>query len=67
PFLQAYAFMGDEEEFKAAAIKMDISPFARREACRSLLRMQETGVTFTSRIQSMMDERLCRGWEPLTP
>ncbi len=67
PFLQAYAFTGDVKAFKATAIKMDTSPFVRREACRTLLQMQETGATFSSEIQSQMDERLCRGQGKLIP
>jgi hypothetical protein len=67
PFLQAYAFMGEEEGFKAAAVKMDSTPFVRREACRTLLKMQEMGSTFTPEIQSLMDEKLCRGQVELNP
>lgn len=67
PFLQAYAFTGDEKEFKAAAIKMDSSPFVRREACRSLRGMQAAGVVFSARIQSLLEERLCRGGDPVSP
>ncbi|HSL44013.1 MAG TPA: hypothetical protein VK897_11320 [Anaerolineales bacterium] len=61
PFLQAYAFLGDEKAFRATAVKMDSSPFVRREACRTLLKMQEMGSTFTPEIQSVMDEKVCRG------
>jgi hypothetical protein len=61
PFLQAYAFLGDEKAFKATAIKIDSSSFMRKEACHTLLKMQEMGIEFTTEIQSLMDERLCRG------
>jgi hypothetical protein len=61
PFLQAYAASGDDQAFKATAVKMDVSPFVRREVCRTLLHMQEMGSVFTSKIQSLMDEKLCRG------
>jgi len=61
PFLQAYALKGDEKAFKTTAVKMDSSPFVRREACRTLLKMQEMGYSFTPEIQSLMDEKLCRG------
>jgi hypothetical protein len=67
PFLQAYAFMDDVKAFKATAIKMDSSPFVRREACRTLLQMQEMGSAFTPEIQSQMDERLCHGQSKLIP
>lgn len=61
PFLQAYALRGEENAFKRTAVKMDSSPFGRREACRVLLKMQEEGATFSPEIQSLMDEKLCRG------
>lgn len=67
PFLQAYAMKGDVKAFKATAIKMDISPFMRREACRTLLQMQEMDSAFTPEIQSLMDERLCHGQGKLIP
>jgi hypothetical protein len=61
PFLQAYAFQGDEKAFRATAVKMDTSPFVRREACRTLRKMQEIGYSFTAEIQSLIDVKLCRG------
>jgi hypothetical protein len=67
PFLQAYAFKGDEKRFKATAIKMDISTFVRREACRTLRKMQDEGAAFTVEIQLLMDEKLCRGQATLDP
>jgi hypothetical protein len=67
PFLQAYAVIGNEKAFKATAIKMDISPFVRQEACRTLMKMQEMGSIFTSEIQSLMDEKLCRGQAAADP
>ena len=67
PFLQAYAIKGDEKAFKATAIKIDSSPFVRREACRTLLKMQEMGSTFTPQVQSLMDEKVCRGQAKQNP
>jgi hypothetical protein len=67
PFLQAYAVMGDDKAFKATLIKMDSSPFMRREACRTLLKMQEMGSLFAPQIQSLMDEKVCRGQATSNP
>ncbi|MGE5462092.1 MAG: hypothetical protein ACM3PS_01970, partial [Syntrophothermus sp.] len=61
-----HAVLSNEKEFKSAAIKIDSSPFVRRQACQTLLKMQENGSTFTSEIQSVMDDRLCRGQTDLT-
>jgi len=67
PFLQAYAMLGNEKDFKAAAIKIDSSPFVRRQACEMLRKLQEKGPAFTPEIQSIMDERVCRGQTELNP
>jgi hypothetical protein len=67
PFLQGYAIQGDEKGFKTTAIKIDSSPFVRRQACLTLLKMQELGTTFTPGIQSLMDEKLCRGQAKFAP
>jgi hypothetical protein len=67
PFLQAYAIKGDEKSFKATVVKIDSSPFVRREACRTLLKMQELGSTFTPQVQSIMDKKLCRGQAKQNP
>jgi hypothetical protein len=67
PFLQGYAIKGDEKGFKTTAIKIDSSPFVRREACLTLRKMQELGSTFTPEIQSLMDEKLCRGQAKFAP
>jgi len=67
PFLQAYAVNGDEKAFKTTAIKIDRLPFVRREACRALLKMQNMGSTFTPQIQSLIDEKVCRGQAELDP
>jgi hypothetical protein len=32
----------------------------RQEICRTLLKMQEMGSTFTSQIQSLIDEQVCK-------
>jgi hypothetical protein len=61
PFLQAYALKGDEQAFKATAAKIEKTPFVRQEVCRTLLKMQEMGSTFTPQIQSLVDDAVCRG------
>jgi hypothetical protein len=67
PFLQAYAVRGDEKAFRTTATKIDSSPFVRREACLTLLKLQELGSAFTPGIQSLMDEKLCRGQAKFAP
>ncbi|HET9906839.1 MAG TPA: hypothetical protein VFQ23_09365, partial [Anaerolineales bacterium] len=67
PFLQAYAIVGDVEAFETTTKKIERSPFIRREACNNLLSTQEMGAVFAPEIQSLMDERVCRGQEKSLP
>ncbi len=59
PFLQAYAWKGDEKAFESTAVKVERFPLVRQEICSALLKMQETGSTFSPEIQSVMDEKIC--------
>jgi hypothetical protein len=61
PFLQAYAYLGDEAEFTATAHRLNGDAFARLQACNILTRMQGNGKSFTPQIQTQMDNLLCRG------
>ncbi len=61
PFLQAYAYLGDEPMFTATAHRLNGDPFARLQACNILLRMQASGRAFTPAIQTQMDDLLCHG------
>jgi hypothetical protein len=61
PFLQAYAFVGDEKAFKSTAAKIEKMLFVRREACFALLNMQEMEITFTPQIQSLINDDVCHG------
>jgi hypothetical protein len=65
PFLQAYAVKGDEPKFKAIAEKIERLLFVRRETCYALRQMQTVGFRFTSQIQSLVDNQVCRGQEML--
>jgi hypothetical protein len=61
PFLQAYAHLGNDQAFKAAALKIDGFPFDRLQICSTLTKMQTIGDTFTPQIQTIIDEKICRG------
>jgi hypothetical protein len=61
PFLQAYAYLGDEAEFTATAHRLNGDAFARLQACNILTRMQANGKSFTPQIKTQMDNLLCRG------
>jgi hypothetical protein len=59
PFLQAYAWKGDETAFKSTTVKVQRFPLVHKEICNALLKMQETGSTFSPGIQSVIDEKIC--------
>lgn len=67
PFLQTYGVLGDAEAFKSTAVKIDSTPFVRGQACRTLLKMQADGPTFTPEVQALLDEKLCRGQAGIRP
>ncbi|HSL44012.1 MAG TPA: hypothetical protein VK897_11315 [Anaerolineales bacterium] len=67
PFLQAYAIKGDEKAFETTAEKIERLLFVRREACNVLLHIREMGSTFTPRIQSLINEKVCRDQTVLSP
>lgn len=60
PFLQAYALNDDEQAFTVIAAKIEKTPFVRQEACRTLLKMHDTGSTFTPQIRSLIEQQVCR-------
>jgi hypothetical protein len=59
PFLQAYALKGDEKAFESTVVKVERFPLVHREICSALLKMRETGSTFSPGIQSVIDEKIC--------
>lgn len=67
PFLQAYAHLGNEQAFKSTSTKIDSSPFVRSQACQFLLNMEALGDKFNEPIQTMLDEKLCRGQSKTRP
>jgi hypothetical protein len=61
PFLQAYAYLGDEPSFTMTAHRLNGDPYARLQACNILTRMQASGQPFSADIKAQMDSLLCRG------
>jgi hypothetical protein len=60
PFLQAYAYLGNEQAFKELVGKMKSSSFASLQACDTLIKMQNSGFSFNDQIQDQMN-RICNG------
>ena len=60
PFLQAYAFLGNEKQVKGLSTRINIEPFYRQLACRNLNAMVENGYPFSPEMQNYTDELFCQ-------
>lgn len=54
PFLQAYAWKGDEQAFEKTFMKVEKMPFVREQICHTLIKMQMTGSVFKPQIQNVI-------------
>lgn len=59
PFLQANAILGNDEVFKAIAVKVKDDKFERLQACTVLNQMVDAGYTFSEGIHHLLSEYLC--------
>ena len=60
PFLQAYAFLGNDKQVKVLSTRINTEPFYRQLACQNLNRMAEYGYPLAPEIQSQVDELFCQ-------
>ncbi len=60
PFLQAYAFFGNEKQVKVLSTRINTEPFYRQLACKNLNAMAEHGYPLTPEMQSKADELFCK-------
>jgi hypothetical protein len=60
PFLQAYAFLGNEKQVKAISTRINTEPFYRQLACKNLAAMTEHGYPLAPEMQSYVDELFCQ-------
>jgi hypothetical protein len=61
PFLQAYAYLDDVPHFSATAHRINGASYPKLQACNILKKMQATGFSFSSAIQTQMNNLLCTG------
>ncbi len=61
PFLQAYAYLGDVPLFSATAHRINGAPYSKLQVCNILKNMQTAGYSFSSGIQTQMNNLLCNG------
>jgi hypothetical protein len=60
PFLQAYAFLGNQNQVKGISTRINEEPFYRQLACRNLIAMQEQGFPLAPEMQSYIEELFCQ-------
>lgn len=60
PFLQAYAFIGNERQVKAISTKVNTEPFYRQLACQNLSAMGKHGFPLAPEMQNFVDELFCQ-------
>jgi hypothetical protein len=60
PFLQAYAFLGDEKHVKALSTRINTDPSYRQLACNNINAMNGYGYPLSPDIQQQVDELFCQ-------
>ncbi|HEY5729019.1 MAG TPA: hypothetical protein VIS72_03150, partial [Anaerolineales bacterium] len=60
PFLQAYAFLGNEKQVKELSTRINTVLFYSQQACRNLNAMPERGYPLTAEMQAYVDELFCQ-------
>ena len=59
PFLQAYAFLGDQKQVKGISTRINTESFYRQQACRILKDMSGHGYPLPPEMQNSVDELFC--------
>jgi hypothetical protein len=59
PFLQAYAFLGDQKQVKGISTRINTEIFYRYQACILLSNMGEYGYPLSSEIQNLVEVLFC--------
>jgi hypothetical protein len=60
PFLQAYAFLGNQNQVKGISTRINEEPFYRQLACRNLNAMTENGYPLSPEMQTYIEELFCQ-------
>jgi len=60
PFLQAYAFLGNQNQVKGISTRINEEPFYRQLACRNLNAMKENGYPLAPEMQTYIEELFCQ-------
>jgi len=60
PFLQAYAFTGNDKQVKGISTRINTEYFYKQLACKNLNAMPELGYPLTPEMQNQVDELFCQ-------
>lgn len=60
PFVQAYAFLGNEKQVKVISTRINSEPFYRQLACKHLGAMNGHGYPLPAEMQTYVDELFCQ-------
>jgi hypothetical protein len=60
PFLQAYAFLGDQKQVKGISTRINTEIFYQQQACSVLSLMAENGYPLSAEMQNYADELFCK-------
>lgn len=60
PFLQAYAFLGDEKQVKGISTRINTEPFYKQQACTNSSAMAEHGYPLPSEMRNYVNELFCK-------
>lgn len=60
PFLQAYAYKGNQKMVKEFSTRINTDVFYAEQACHKLSRMDEFGYPLTSEMQGLINELFCK-------
>jgi hypothetical protein len=60
PFLQAYAFLGDQKQVKGISTRINTQLFYREQACNHLNSMTDHGYPLPAEMQNFVDELFCK-------
>jgi hypothetical protein len=61
PFLQAFAFLGDQKAVKDISTRINTEPYYKMQACRNLTAMPEHGYPLQPAIDALITELFCGG------
>ena len=60
PFLQAYAYLGDQKQVKGISTRINTEVFYKQQACSRLNGMADYGYPLSAEMQDRVNELFCK-------